>query len=221
MTETLYASILHLDRRAVKKLKITDPYSLHRVVYSLFEDTRSEKEKMISTASGIVYADQGGDFTSRRILLLSNRIPDATVNGDLGRVETKKIPQDFLGAKQYRFKTMVNPTYRANISRKLIPIKNRKAIGTWFCQRAPKSWGFDVCKENLQVERVEVLSFKGKKQHQITISRATIQGVLRVTDRARFIQSFSQGIGRGRAFGCGLLQLVPQQFNFFDEKRRV
>ncbi|TVS17243.1 MAG: type I-E CRISPR-associated protein Cas6/Cse3/CasE, partial [Gammaproteobacteria bacterium] len=32
------ASILQLDRRAVKALRITDAYSLHRVVYSLYPD---------------------------------------------------------------------------------------------------------------------------------------------------------------------------------------
>ena len=216
MTDTLFASVLHLDRQAVKKLRITDPYSLHRVVYSLFEDVRSNKEKQEGMSSGIVYADQGGDFAGRKILLLSNRLPSNSVGGDQEQVETKEIPRGFLEADQYRFKTIVNPTCRESASRKLIPVKGRRAIEIWFCERAEKSWGFDVLREHLQVERVEVLSFTGKKQHRITLARATVQGALRVKDRDRFIQSFSQGIGRGRSFGCGLLQIVPQQFNFFD-----
>src|SRR5690606_6883771 len=67
---SLIASVLHLDRRAVKALRITDPYSLHRVIYSLYPDVRSEAAKAASEASGILYADQGGDFYGRKILLL-------------------------------------------------------------------------------------------------------------------------------------------------------
>ena len=39
---SLVASVLHLDRRAVQALRITDPYSLHRVVYGLYPDVRDE-----------------------------------------------------------------------------------------------------------------------------------------------------------------------------------
>lgn len=56
----MIASVLHLDRKAVKVLRITDPYSLHRVVYSLYEDARDAGQKNISQTSGILFADQGG-----------------------------------------------------------------------------------------------------------------------------------------------------------------
>jgi len=215
MTATLYASVLHLDRQATRKLKITDPYSLHRVVYSLFEDVRNDLEKAAAVSSGIVYADQGGDFKGRKILLLSDRQPAPKVEGLYGQVDTKEIPADFLGADLYRFKTKVNPTRRENASRRLAPVKGREAISNWFCERAQKSWGFTVLRESLQVDSIEVLRFKGKNEHRITIGQATLQGVLQVTDRKTFTDSFACGIGRSRAFGCGLLQIVPQTFNPF------
>ena len=43
----------------------------------------------------------------------------------------------------------------------------------------------------------------------VTISRAIITGALKVVDREKFRNSFYNGIGRERAFGCGLLQLAP------------
>ncbi len=67
MTAQAFASVLNLDRRAVKALAITDHYSIHRVVYSLFEDIRSAAEKAASISSGIVYADQGGNALGRQI----------------------------------------------------------------------------------------------------------------------------------------------------------
>ena len=105
----LYASALHLDRTAVKALKITDMYSLHRVVYSLFPDVRSEHEKQSHIQSGIVYADQGGDFHGRKVLIVSDRQPAAHANGQYGDVICKPIADSFLSYPRYRFKVQVNP----------------------------------------------------------------------------------------------------------------
>lgn len=205
----MIASMLHLDRRAIKALRITDPYSLHRVVYSLYDDIRDDAAKAASENSGILFADQGGDFSGRKILLLSNRSPAERVEGVYGNVQSRPIYPGFLDHTTYRFKVIVNPTRRDSASRKLIPVKGRDAIGQWFCQRAEQSWGFQITTEHLQIERVNVLQFTDKNQHLVTLAQAHVQGQLRVTDPERFCQSFRQGIGRGRAFGCGLLQIVP------------
>lgn len=206
---SLIASVLHLDRQASKALRITDPYSLHRVVYSLYPDVRSAEEKSASQSSGILYADQGGDFHSRRILLLADRMPAECIDGQYGQVQSKPIADDFLAHKRYRFKVIVNPTRRDSASRKLLPVKGREAIRDWFCERAPQSWGFCVSCDHLRVDRVDILSFTDKQQHPVTLAQAHIQGQLEVTDRIRFNNSFARGIGRARTFGCGLLQIVP------------
>ncbi len=216
MTDSLIASVLHLDRKAVKALKVTDPYSLHRVVYSLYADVRSDLEKSTSHASGIVWADQGGDFSGRRILMLSNRSPAEKVQGLYGEVASKAVGSGFLNHASYRFNVLVNPTRRDSASGKLLPVKGREAIAAWFTERAAKSWGFTIMPEQLQVDRVRVLQFNSKAQHPVTLAQAQLQGALTVTDPARFRQSFAQGIGRGRAFGCGLLQIVPMMDNPFD-----
>lgn len=205
----MIAGMLHLDRPAIQALRITDPYSLHRVVYSLYEDVRTPTAKAGSTANGVLFADQGGDIRGRRILLLANRPPKARVEDRWGRVETKPVPGNLLAHEAYRFKVIVNPTRRGNASRRLEPVKGRDAIEEWFAERAAASWGFRIDRAHLQVDRVEVLRFRDKQQHPVTLAQAHIQGLLQVTDPERFSSSFHQGIGRGRAFGCGLLQLVP------------
>ena len=50
----LTASVLHLDRAAIHALRITDPYSLHRVVYGLYPDVRDTVAKATSQSSGIL-----------------------------------------------------------------------------------------------------------------------------------------------------------------------
>ena len=205
----MIASVLHLDRAAIQALKVTDPYSLHRVVYGLYPDVRDEGAKAGSTASGILWADQGGDMRGRKILLLANREPALQAQGGHGQVQTRPIADDFLQHQRYRFKVIINPTKRENQSGKLVPVKGREAVAAWFAERAQSSWGFSVAPEHVQVDRIEVLQFKDKAQRPVTLAQAHISGELQVLDRAQFQKSFTQGIGRGRAFGCGLLQIVP------------
>lgn len=213
---TMFASVLHLDRGAVKALRITDPYSLHRVVYSLYEDVRDSDQKQGSVTSGILYADQGGNYHGRKILMLANREPLPQVNSEHGEVRSKLISEDFLDHHQYRFKVVVNPTRRDSTSRKLVAVRGREAVAQWFAERATGSWGFEVVSQHLQVDKIEVLQFKDKHQQPITIAQAHVQGLLRVTDKDQFVRSFTQGIGRARAYGCGLLQIVPVIENPFD-----
>ena len=200
----MIASVLHLNLADVKALKITDAYSLHRVVYDLFEDVRSSAEKQASVSSGILYADKGGDFHVRKILMLSNRQPNLPERGELS---IKKIADSFLDYKHYRFEVVVNPTKRENQSRKIIALKKREDIAAWFIEKAPH-WGFEVSADHLEVREVEVKCFE-KSGQTITQGQAHLFGRLTVTNKEIFKRSFQNGIGRGRAFGCGLLQIVP------------
>jgi len=209
MSKNLFASVLHLSRQDCQALRLTDPYSLHRVVYSLFPDVRSAADKQASEVSGIQFADLGGDVRGRKVLLLSDRAPASRVEGQFGEVNSRQLPAGFLDYRLYRFRIVINPTRRDNASKKLLPLKGREAIADWFMARAEASWGFVVDPVALQVERVDVLRFKEKAQREVTLAQAHITGVLRVADTDAFRQSVARGIGRGRAFGCGLLQIVP------------
>ncbi len=206
---SMIASVLSLDRSAMKALRITDTYSLHRVVYGLFSDERDDQAKTDSKPSGILWADQGGDFHERQILLLSNREPAQCADGGYGRVQSRPIPEGFLDHTHYRFKVVVNPTRRNSASKQLMPVKGHAEVMAWFQSRCLSSWGFEASGEHLQIDRTEVQQFKDKAQRPVTLSQAHVQGRLIVRNRDQFRQSFEQGIGRGRSFGCGLLQIVP------------
>ena len=202
----MIASALHLSRADVKALKITDAYSLHRLVYDLFDDVRSMEEKQKSVPSGILYADKGGDFNGRKILILSNRQPNTPEHGELS---IKKIADSFLDYENYRFEVVINPTRRENQSRRIIALRKREEIANWFIKKAPL-WGFSVSPEHLEVREIKVKQFE-KDGQPITQGQATLLGRLTVINKTKFMQSFQNGIGRGRAFGCGLLQIVPYE----------
>jgi CRISPR system Cascade subunit CasE len=205
-----FASVLRLTRRDTRILGIKDAYSLHKVVYGLFDDIRDDHEKQGSHPSGILFVDKGGVSTHtgtvRQVLLLSTRAPHQTPQ--FGLVETRPIHEDFLAYDHYAFTVTINPGKRDRESGKVQPVKGREAVAAWFADRSQNSWGFAVDVETLLVENVFVQTFE-KEEHSVTHGGAVLKGSLTVTDPIRFKKSFIQGIGRGRAFGFGLLQIVP------------
>lgn len=215
---TLYASVLSLRRADIQALRITDSYSVHRVVYGLFEDIRTQEEKENHAPKGLLYLDQGGDAMARNILLLSNREPAVAALTKEGRaagiVRSKEIAPDFLKHDRYQFNVIVNPTRRNSQSKKLVPICLYKEIELWFSNRSLNDWGFEAT--TLVIEKNDVLQFPNKEKQIITLSQAHVRGQLKVTDRAKFQHSFANGLGRGSAFGCGLLRLIPITTNPFD-----
>lgn len=201
-----YASVLRLSRNDIKTLKITDAYSLHKQVYGLFDDIRSKADKAKSESSGILWADKGGDFHARQILMLSTRKPHQTPQ--FGEVESRIIKPGFVEHEHYGFEITLNPSKRNKQTSKIEAIRKREDIALWAIERAHKSWGFEIHPEHLQVTINPVLQFN-KNGKTITHSSAQLKGELRVIDRELFRHSFLHGIGRGKTFGFGLLQMVP------------
>ena len=206
MSDLHYTSLIEISASDVHKLKITDAYSLHRVVYSLFDDKRSDAEKSSSIGSGILFCEIAPSSSVRRVLVISDREP--INDAPLSSMVTKAISPDLFGCECYRFDVVMNPTSRNSASKKLIPIKGAEAIKTWFIERTENNWGFACDVESVEARVLPVQKFV-KDSMTVTNNAARITGVLRVVDKEKFQSSFYQGLGRGRAFGFGLLQIVP------------
>lgn len=198
-------SSLYLSRSDIIALDIRDTYSLHRIVYSLFDDIRSDQQKLESVPSGFLYVDKGGDWEHRKLLILSDRAPNPP---QYGHIESTILEESFLMHDHYGFEITLNPTKRDPSTGKTIPIRGRETIKEWFIKKAPVLFGFEVKVEKLQIQSLDVKVFD-KKGHRVTQGSASLIGELFVTDRSKFIDSFKKGIGRGKAFGFGLLQLIP------------
>lgn len=201
----IYATQLRLGLKDIVSRKLTDAYSIHRIIYSLFEDNRDEKAKSSCMRSGFVFCELEPSPTFRNFLILSNRSPRALDLYD-GSLKTKMVPESFLEANVYRFTVWINPTKRNNETKNLQVI-DKDEIASWFKEKSEKAWGFTT--EYATLDKLEVDKFSGKNRRPITIARAKISGKLYVKDRDLFKKSFTDGIGRGHAFGCGLLQIVP------------
>ena len=193
----MIATRLKLTRADCKALKVTDAYSVHRIVYDLFP----------GEARDFLFADKGGDAFARQILILSEREPKTPA---FGEIESKRIPDGFLEQEHYGFEVMLNPSKRDNKTGKTVAIRGNENLIQWLLKKAP-SCGFAIYEDSLEVRYAGVQTFDLGKGEVVTHNTASFVGKLRVTDRNKFKASFCKGIGRAKGFGFGLLQIVPLQ----------
>lgn len=79
----------------------------------------------------------------------------------------------------------------------------------WLRERA-KGWGFEP--EVVAVNGRGHASFgrrTDRANHQVTVATATYDGVLAVTDGDLLRAALRKGVGRAKAYGCGLITLAP------------
>lgn len=192
----MIASILTLSPEEFQSLgKYHDDYTIHKLVYSLFPGSQRK----------FLFLDRYGDFNSRKILMVSQENPQ---NPAFGRIEIKTIPENFLKAQSYAFEVRLNPVKRANGNKKMIPVTGIPYLTEWFLGKQ-KNWGFNANPERLEIFDTGIQEIAKDKNTTILHNKATFRGVLQVTESKKFQESFRNGIGRGKAFGFGLLQLQP------------
>lgn len=190
----MIASQLLLDRPAIQALNLKTEYDLHKLVYSMFPGNRRS----------FLYYDLGGDIRGKALLLLSAKQPILPKAGEL---QSKPVPEDFLGYTRYAFQVLLNPVVRKSGKSTFIPVIGREDLVDWFLRRS-KDWGFSVDSSRLEISDTGVIRIC-KQNTTIIYNKACFSGVLEVEDIDRFTDSFEKGIGRGKAFGFGLLQIRP------------
>jgi CRISPR system Cascade subunit CasE len=190
----MIASMYKLNWLDCKNLRVVDAYSIHRIVYDLFPGNTRD----------FLFVDKGGDFKARKILIVSQRSPKIP---QYGEIQSKLIPESFLQHENYGFETKLNPTTRDESGKKRIAIRKYEDLHQWFLKKSLLS-GFETNPENLEIRSSDVEIFEHKNQI-ITYNSVKFVGKLRVIDKEKFHDSFCKGIGSGKAFGFGLLQIIP------------
>lgn len=191
----MIASVLTLEMNDLQRLgKQLDEYGIHKLVYSHFPGKNRQ----------FLYLDKGGRFNERCILMLSQNMPEST---GMGRLQNKEVPSEYLKQEVYAFEVRLNPVTRLSGSKICTAVKGRNKLVQWFLNHQ-QNWGFMTEIDKLDVFDIGVQQFL-KQDQMITHNKATFRGILKITDREKFIKSFEKGIGRGKAFGFGLLQIRP------------
>lgn len=194
--------ILTLDD--YRKFRITDDYSIHRVVYSLFPKTDKQNR--------ILYTDRGLKDGFQTIFILSKVEPTQLSDWPL-RFETKPVEPGFLRHTCYSFEIFLNPVRKDSKTGKLKAVLGEQNLRAWFLEKAEVN-GFTLTHEDqthlvIYVRSVQKFHKDAQSDQNVIHNKVQFSGTLTVTDPERFRQAFEQGIGKAKAFGFGLLQIVP------------
>lgn len=165
------------------------------------------------------------------LLILSESKPDPELllrYGVQGTVVTKSYDA-FLNkihdGQIMRFRLTANPTHKithpGEKKGKVFPHITVAQQEKWLVERAPKL-GFQLVKQvGIDVpSEQETFAFNivgrerpmlhRKPGHSVRLSRVTFEGLLRVEDSEHFKEMLLKGIGREKAFGMGLMTVIPE-----------
>lgn len=194
----MFLTRIRLDVSICRREKLSDPYALHRMIYSFFP-----KEK---NPGRFLYADQGPVTGGRSVLILSAVLPELP---DMVSSTSTELSDRFFNFVDFQFKTRINPVRRDSGSGKRVPVTGQLPLLQWFAAHAAR-WGFEADLNSLAVRTLPSISFP-KNGSECRLHCVEFRGNLKVTDPALFRHNVENGIGHGKAFGFGLLQLVPVQ----------
>ena len=226
----MYLSKVKLNPYRRDTVKAIDsPQVIHAAVMSAFDSCPDRGRVLWRT-------DRVGD--SLNLLIVSGGRPDIGCLVDrFGYPEDgdswKSLPYDGildgLCEGQYkRFRLRANPV-RSIMSKSSGSRGKPVALTTpgeqmdWLRERTDR-YGFVTAdagtEPELQVVQKDTRKFirRGK---MVTINTATFQGVLCVTDAENFRKALTEGIGRAKAYGCGLLTVSDLQINSFPAQAGV
>lgn len=185
-----------------------DSYAWHKRIWEVFPGQPEADRQFLTRLD-----DTGLGF---RLLVLSEEPPTRPDWCPSDEWESKTVADTFFQDSIYRFSLLANPTKKLVVrksdgSRKKngqrIALSKREDLVAWL-ERKGEQRGFAVDLDSLKTiprPRQQFLR-KGKSG---THTATEYAGTLRVTDAAAFVQANKQGVGSGKAFGFGMLCLVP------------
>lgn len=222
----MYLSRIRLDTGKRETLTaLSNPQKFHGAVESAFpEEHRQEQISLFSAPDGgeqnrrLWRIDSLGDEIY--LLVLSENFPDLTSAvrqfGYPGEVaETKdysKLTDRITAGSRWQFRLTANPTF----SKKKNPGDTRGKVMAhvtvahqeqWLAERAEAN-GFSLEAGEYHVTKSRNYRFNKHGKNAVTLLSVTFDGILTVTDPDKFRTALLSGIGRGKAYGNGLLTVV-------------
>jgi len=205
-----YLTQVTLDFATAAKLRLRDNYDWHQAVWKAFPERDGRQRDFLTRL------DQRRD--GFRLLIVSPTEPLRPVwcPPDAESWKTKSIQETFFTRSRYVFQLCANPTKKVAKQRpdgsltkngRRAPMCTREDLVAWI-RRKEEQGGFTVDETTLRTF-TRGRDYFEKNGMRGLHSAVEYRGVLTVTDRAKFYETFTRGIGSAKAFGFGLLVIAP------------
>ena len=196
---------LDITKRATV-IALQNPAMFHGAIERSFEPRSSRTLWRIDVLHGQHY-----------LLLLSEGVPElnafAAQFGTDDAVETRDYEPLLArigNGSSWQFRLCANPTYskampngRGMVCAHKTPEHQRR----WLMEQAAKH-GFALTEEEFAVTNSQWYTFGKATGDKVKLLSVTYEGMLTVTDSSAFCEVLKNGIGRGKAYGMGLLTII-------------
>ena len=217
----MYLSRVKIDYYNLKSIKeLNHLGAYHSWVEDSFPEER-EKPKNERTRKLWRVDELRGEYY---LIVLSEKKPDFEKLEKYGVKNTaesknyERLLDSIKPGMRARFKIELNTVYsNAKNAEKgkrgrVVPVPHEK-LGEFFLDRTEKN-GFLVNKNELAITNIGKKLFRrkkegGEKETRVNLVSVTFEGILTVTDEKRFRETLVMGIGRKKAYGFGLLTIIP------------
>lgn len=186
----MYLSEILLESKLAR-----NPYEIHRHLWQLFPGMPEDKRSFLYRIS------YGKHNDPLHILMQSMNEPSATENVTNCVLLRKKVFNPALKEKdRLHFVLCANPTKQLIKERCRVPLIDEDQLMEWLRKKLEKAASL----ENAEITEKRNLYFRknGKAGKIVTVS---FSGQVSVKDPVTMHTTLEQGIGRAKAFGCGLM----------------
>lgn len=206
----MYLTQMRLDRSNRQTLlALAAPSKLHGAVESAFPGPRQRNLWRIDTRGGQDY-----------LLILSEEKPDlsqaaaqfAPPGGTWQTKDYSPLLDRIREGSRWQFRLCANPTYTKMTEKgtrgQVLAHSTVQNQIKWLRERC-EDYGFSLNPEEFNVVKEKWYRFrKGASKREVTFLAVTYEGLLEVRDPERFRETLCRGMGRGKAYGAGLMTLV-------------
>lgn len=209
----IHLSRLILNPRGIGVARdINDPYELHRTVMHAFDGHPGGNRVLFRLdqprhGSPVLYVQStvapDWDYLHERHRYLAGD-PDGR-----GNPAVRAWEPEFRHAQTLRFRLRANPVKRDNATRKRLALFQPDEQLAWLDRKAGRHGFQPLPGTLLRDEGMHSFGRRRKIQEGGKLFAVRFDGLLRVTDPARFAETVRDGIGPAKGLGFGLLSLAP------------
>lgn len=212
----MYISRLHINPANRETMKaMAEPKCFHGTIERAFSGDRQRNLWRLDQIGNGFY-----------LLIISQNEPDLTAAWKMfgfpnqsPRWESRPyepLLERALTGSKWHFRLKANPVYHAapdgpKKRGKVLPHTTYEMQERWLLDKAT-SYGFRVSPgEYLAVNNQRYRFKKRDEKKSVTLLSVTYEGQLTITDESLFRNTLTKGMGRGKAYGMGLLTIAGQE----------